>query len=91
MEPKNWLILTVAVIGWHADGGAGRVGRPAAGRAGELTLVAVARLGTAEPADAFMVDTSGPSHCTTLGAASTTTGEHHRKKLRRADGSAGSE
>jgi hypothetical protein len=23
MEPKNWLILTVAVIGWHADGGAG--------------------------------------------------------------------
>ncbi len=23
LEPKNWLILTVAVIGWHADGGAG--------------------------------------------------------------------
>src|ERR1700689_5484089 len=23
LEPKNWLIVTVIAIGWHADGGAG--------------------------------------------------------------------
>jgi hypothetical protein len=63
---------------------------PAAGAAAP-GLVLLARLAAAEPADAFMVDTSDPSRCTILTAASTTAGKRDRKNVRRADGSAGLE
>jgi hypothetical protein len=51
----------------------------AAFTAGLLCSVLFACVATAEPADAFIVDTSYPSRCAIARPASTTTGESHRE------------